>query len=493
MKRWIGSLVLMSSAALAAAQAPFTIVRPADGARVREKVRVQIPKGSIPPGGYVGVFLNDKFLEAVVPPLRGKFYEYVLDTKGRGLVDTAAGQKDKLELVLYQDTEAQSRVLDRSSVEVRISNYSSIDVPNDGLNLRYRFTPGQELVYQMTQKTTISEQSEEQSLRGSKAGTLAEAEGEQLRLSYAVVNSYGNGDGLLRMQAMPKKGKDYFDYTIRPEEGQKRYYDVDIAPVYMRVSKTGHEVFGALPPYTRLMESSIAGGFDLYAAFPLPTLPEKAVRPGDSWRSRFQQGALDLTKLYEMSSVIARRPARGEFVRVEWERGHPCAVLRNVIEAGEKSPDAEKLANNGDEIQGDKTSISETYWFAMDTRQILKIVRDTTIDRKNVSSAGGSAFGGTRGGGPGMPGGMPPGRGGKAGGGGDDFFQIPSSSTMKQRRPSMGGGQGGPPGYGGPNGPGGYPGGMGGRTGGGFPGQGGAAQTSTTFMRIRIQQTFTLE
>ena len=43
MKRLVISLVFAASAALVLAQAPFTIVRPADGAKVREDVRVLIP------------------------------------------------------------------------------------------------------------------------------------------------------------------------------------------------------------------------------------------------------------------------------------------------------------------------------------------------------------------------------------------------------------------------------------------------------------------
>jgi len=129
MKRWIGSLVLSGLASAVMAQAPFTIVRPADGSRVREKIHVLIPKGSIPSGGYVGVFLNGHLIEAVVPPLVGKYYEYVLDTKGRGIADTLPGKTDKLELVLYADSDEKSRIVDRSSVDVKIGNEANIASP----------------------------------------------------------------------------------------------------------------------------------------------------------------------------------------------------------------------------------------------------------------------------------------------------------------------------------------------------------------------------
>ena len=78
----------MALAVGAFAQANFTIVRPVDNSRVREKVKILFPKGSVPPGGYVGIFLNGQLIDAVVPQTQGKYQQYILDTKGRGLPDT---------------------------------------------------------------------------------------------------------------------------------------------------------------------------------------------------------------------------------------------------------------------------------------------------------------------------------------------------------------------------------------------------------------------
>src|SRR6476469_1077811 len=112
MKRLAFSLVMMGAAVLAMAQAPFTIVRPADGAKVREDVRVLIPKNSVPKTGYVGFFLDGKFMEAVIPNLSGRYYEYLLDTKGKKIEDG----KHTLEAVLYVDYSDEPRIVDRSSV-----------------------------------------------------------------------------------------------------------------------------------------------------------------------------------------------------------------------------------------------------------------------------------------------------------------------------------------------------------------------------------------
>jgi len=495
MKRWIGSLVLSGVAAVAMAQAPFTIVRPVDGARVREKVHILIPKGSIPPGGYVGVFLDDKLVEAVVPPLKGKFYEYILDTKGRQLPDTPEGQTQKLELVLYTDYNEVARIVDRSSVNVKIGNKANIPIPNEGIKLRYKFTPGQEMIYDMTQNISVSPMSEEQNEMGGKAATF-DTEGEKIRLSYTVMNTYGNGDGLLRLQAIPTKGKDYADLTPAGATEQQRFYDTDMAPLYMRVNSTGREIFGALPAYVGF--EGTVGTFEtggLFAAFPLPTLPEKAVHLGDSWQSGFQRGKLNLDNWVGASSVVKRSPARGEFVGVEWESGHPCARIRNVIEAVEKNSETAKLQEQGAQFSGDKVKIEENIWFALDTHQILKIKRDETIDQKIENSS--SAFGGPAGGGP--PSGMPPGMPGKGGGkgapmGGD--LNTPAIPKMQFGGPPGGGGP--PQGFRPPMGPGGQRGGPGmgmppGFGGGQNGGRGGNTQMQATYVRIHRVMTFTLE
>jgi hypothetical protein len=497
MKRWISSLMLAGLAAVVVAQAPFTIVRPADGSKVREKVRILIPKNSVPPNGYVGVFLDGKLIEATRPPVEGKYHVYTLDTKGRGIKDTEPGKPVKLELVLYTETNDQSRIVDRSSVELQISNKGNIAVPNKGLSLRYRFVPGAEMVYALDQKVILSSISESQQKLGGKAAQQ-DVDSERIRLLYAVDNAYTDGDGLLRIQALPEKGKDYADLTTQGDLQQKRYYQNQMASIYMRITNTGREEFAALPPYVP-MDGSASGvdPLSLFAIYPLPTLPAKAVRPGDSWESGFQEGKLELDKYPNIDSVTTRVRARGEFVETEWERGHPCAKIRNTIEVGDMEKAKTKALGAlgqqaGTPIEDDKVSITETIWFSLDTRKVIKVVRDITIDRKSQGSAGG--FGGPPGmggpsSGPGAPGGGRPGAPGK-GGGGAGIGSLLGGDLLRQGRP------GGPAGFGGPSGPpgmqGGMPGPQGGRGGapGGFGGgQGGGA----TMVRVRILQTFTLE
>jgi hypothetical protein len=210
---------------------------------------------------------------------------------------------------------------------------------------------------------------------------------------------------------------------------------------------------------------------------------------GDSWASRFQEGSIDLGNWVDLDSLVKKYPARGEFVDVEWESGHPCAKIRNVIEAGTESLESAKLQAKGAQFTGDKVGVTETIWFAMDTHQILKIERDMTIDRK-VENAGVSSFGGGSSGAPfgaGPPPGMMPGTGGGKGGAGAGDFIAPTDN--RQRRGRFGRpGAGGPGGFGPPGGFPGAPGGFGPGRNGGAP-----AASQATFIRIHVLQTFTLE
>lgn len=476
------TLVFMAAVGAALAQAPFTIVRPADGSKVREKVHVLIPKNSIPQGGYIGVFLNGKFIEAVTPPLSGKYYDYVLDTKGRNIQDG----KVNLEVVLYVDYNENPRIVDRSSISVNVSNSASIAIPANGLRLRYKFAPKTELVYTLQQRIAVSTISGTQNRAGGRPAELP-IEAEKIRLLYAVDNSYGNGDGLVRIQALPSIGKDYAILTTSQSTEPQRYFDYMMHPIYMRITGTGREVFGSVPNYFAMEGTSGSTGEDvslnLYALFPLPTLPEKAVRPGDSWQSRFQNGILDLEKKDETTRLTSKFPARGEFAGVEWEMGHPCAKIKNVIAAGTTSMEGKQLQARGSSFADDKVELVETIWFALDRGVIVKSVRDMTIDRKMESQGGG---------GPGVGG--PPGRGGPTGGpgvGGPPGRGAPGNAPaggIGQTLPGRGGpaggrGQGGPAGFG-------PPGGFGAPGGGRGAGQG-APQVQ--YLRIRQQTIFTLE
>jgi hypothetical protein len=536
MNKSLGSLALVCVGAAAFAQsAPFTIIYPPDGTKVKEKINIRFPNNSIPSNSYVGIFLDGKLMEATRPTLvtpkdaNGRsvgrpYFQYTLDVKGRGLANDTAKSME-LKAVLFTEVNDTPRTTGDSSVKITVDKTAGIMIPEGGLKLRYNFKPGTELSYRMDERSSITTILERESNLGGRAAEYP-LESESLRLLYAFDNSVKSGqstDYIVRMQALPDKGKTYADLTTVGSTAPKRYQDYEMAPVYMQMSPTGLQRWGAIPPYVQFEGTGGEGArLDLYAVFPLPTLPEKSIKPGDSWQSRFQNGSLNLDKLYEVTSVVRTIPARGEFIGVEWERGRRCAVLKNSIEAGTRSLESRYFERAGTP-EDTKFSLTETIWFDLDRKVIVKIFREQTIDTtqdasqflgvSGAAAAGGGVPGGAPGGFPaggpagapgGQRGGLPSlsGAGGAAGGGaGGKMISggSPLGDFLRQLAPrgQRGGGQRGAPGFGAPGGvpglggPGGAPFG-----GPGFGGQGRIGQLNANdkiLTRIRIQRTFILE
>lgn len=433
MKRLLISLFLVGAACAAMCQAPFTIVRPADGAKVREDVRVLIPKNSVPKTGYVGFFLDGKFLEAVVPDLSGRYYEYMLDTKGRGIEDG----KHTLEAVLYVDYSDEPRIVDRSSVSINVSNKANIPLPPDGLLLRYKFQPDTQLTYTVLQRVLLGSVNINDAAMGHDPSSDLPLDYEKIRMTYGIENTYGNGDGLVRMQAAPLKNQRYAMYTPEGQTKPQFFWDTQMAPIYMKLTNTGLEVFGSVPELIPFQGLAPKGGQEFFADWPLPTLPTKRVKPGDVWQTRFQIGKPGLRGQTGSTSVINSFPARGEFKSLEWEMGHPCAKLYHVLagDALDKNTTVSK-----------RTQMDETIWFALDKGEVIKVVRNQTFDTMtNPNIRPGIGKGGDNGGGTGDSGGVN--RGGKfgaGGGGGSINFDVPASTTLdlqagKGRRGGFGG------------------------------------------------------
>lgn len=492
------------------AQSSFTIVRPANNAKVRENIRLLFPMNSVGDTGYVGIFIGGKFLEAVKPGKGAEYLYYDLNTKARGIPDGPL----TIEAVLYQDLANSPRIVDRSSITVNVANTSSIEVPEGGLKLRYKFTAGKQWIYKFENRIAQNNLSEINARTMSTENLLAGAEVSSIRLLYSVDNAYSNGDGLVRIQALTDKGKDSADLVTssNPDKPQT-FYDYQMHPIYMRLSNTGREIFGSAPTYFPL-EGTTAEAFrtDLYALFPLPMLPSSPIKPGDPAQVGIQLGDLDLNKKAESDSMVTVIPqVRGDFIGVEWEMNHPTAHLRYT--RGEKMPDGFK--SRGTIINAQ--NVVEDIYFALDLGTVLKLVRTYTIDTKITAPVGGGAGGNTpgagiAGGGGGVPtpqgvgaaGGGQGGRGsgGGPGGVGSGFmipptlggFYFPMNQNLGSGGPPPGitgaGRQGGPPGLAGAsqqgtqnqgNLPGNF--GRGTRTGG----------NATRIVKLTIQETFTLE
>lgn len=489
MKRFVLGLALFVTAAGAFAQGAFTIRRPAEGALVREVVEVRIPRASIPATGFVGIWANGRLYEAVAPiagvNIQGNDFVYKLDTKANNIADGPL----KIEAVLYADVGNANRVLNRTSVNVRVDNRTSITPPSgNGFLLRYDLTPGREMTYQVEFKQSVQllTQADQTLGRGNELGS----DSERFRYRFTTVNSFvrpgGEREGVILMQPLTPKGKDSVFLTVSGATQAARYFDYNMAPLYMRINSTGREIFGAIPFYTGIDGAAgDASRLDLYALLPMPVLPSRAVRlGGPAFAGVVQQGDIQLENSQDILKFTQAQPARGTVEAIEYERGLRCVRIRNVLEVGNATQGLQRYEEN--------------YWFALDLGRVIRLDRTTTVTRRmELPPAGGSGGSGGGGGGgsdnaPSMAGAssVGGGRSVRPGEGFDDLGVTPGS--LFQSRP----GRGGQPGSGGDGREGDEAGGRDGRGGGGglAPGGGNSGAGAGSGRRGRnrlVRQTFT--
>lgn len=398
MKRLMTAALAATLVAGAFAQGTFTIRRPADGSRVRETVLVRIPKNSIPQGGYLGILVNGKFLEAVVPDVSGDDYIYRLDTKKRGIPDGDM----TIEAVLYIYREGGPMVLNRSSVKVVLDNSASLQQKGQ-FNLHYKFFPGREFIYNMSVTSSIALVSQAQAQLGSRAAEIILDE-EKIRYLVAHENSYRTSSGtqgLIRIQPLPTKGKDYAMLTAAGDTQPKKYMDYEMAPMFMRITDRGREVFTSKPTYFP-MEGTTGdySRFDLFGLFPPPILPSRTVEVGDTWQAAIPVAELDLDKLYETDDFVRNLPGRATFESVEWEQGIPCAKIRSELSLGARDL---KGMNNLQGIEGEAQNVKLelVQWFALDRGILIREERRETLEVLVEVAPGGGTASGSGGGGTG--------------------------------------------------------------------------------------------
>lgn len=401
-------LFVMSMAVLAVAsawaQGTFTIRRPADGSRVRETVQVRIPKNSIPEGGYLGILVNGKFLEAVLPPVHENDYVYNLDTKARGIPDGEA----TIEAVLYMYTEGNPVVLNRSSVTVKVDNHTSIKIPTDGITLRYKFNPGKEHYYNVRQETSVSMVTQAQAQLGSRA-TQIPLGLEQFRYMIATQNAYNTSagrEGLLKMSMVPDKGKDYATVILSGDEEPTKHYSHEMHPIYMRVTGTGREIFSSAPTYFP-WDGTVGGEarFDLFALLTLPILPSKSVSVGEGWQAAIPQGDISLDTIHVANDFVKNLPGKATLEAVEWESGHPCAKIRSNLKLGARDLVGINATTGVGVSEGEAQSIEleQIYWFATDLGTVIR--SEVRYNIESLVTVGGSGSGGFGTGTPGSGGG----------------------------------------------------------------------------------------
>lgn len=402
---------------VACAQAPFTVVRPLNDARVREKVEFRLPLRSIPEGGFIGITVNNQFKQAVAPIAlttdRDKGHlVYHWDTKALKIPDG----KHKVEFTLYAPggEGREPRVMERTSVNVEVAN--KVAVPRDGVLLKYRWTPGRTAEYKTNlQMKTITE---------IKQSGITPTEDLLLSASMGMfMNMMDNAGGIGLLSWMPKP-------PFRVQQGQQvsQFTEESLGPVFQEVDSSGTVRYQT----TSLMGQ--AGRTVYFAVGDLPILPPRKVKEGFRWASQVvlydplssgEKGALD---------VSSRFPVSAKIESFEWEKGYKCAKI--VYELSGNVPGQFNLA--GMQLSKPKMKLTRVVYFAYDIGQVVRATMTMEFEqtiRGSQMAGGGMGMGGSMGIGGGVGG--PPGIGGRTG------FGASEDDTEDGGRFGRGGGRGG--------------------------------------------------
>ncbi|MCH8275359.1 MAG: hypothetical protein IH851_11275 [Armatimonadetes bacterium] len=447
MKRLISTLPLAILVSSALAQAPFTIVRPIDGALVREVVEIQMPKGSVPRGAFIGVSVDGKFLVATVP-VESEDKEtivYRLDTKARNVEDG----DHTIAVTLYVNIDGKPQIADRSEVNVHVGNHEGIEVPEDGLLINYKFVAGTESVYQVEHGVLVSTLTEVQNRIGGRAAELPVAL-ERVRLLHAIDDVKPGGIGLVRVQFLPYKGKDYLVIQASGDTEPRKYMVDELAPIWRLLEPTGKEMYADAPAWWGFADVGAGGqrtAEGLFVPLPFPQLPAEKLAVGDTWPATILFGRGPVERIRDTGTSVDRQIARGTFESVEWEQGKPCAKLKYVLVVGTRTEETETLTLMGREFRNNfRQSFEQTVWISLDDGRLVRSDLILEADfRVEQSQQQGGAPGG-RGSGRGAP--QITGGGGAAGGVGNigqyggQRRGRPAPSLGGQAPAGGGGGQG---------------------------------------------------
>ncbi|MDQ2987201.1 MAG: hypothetical protein M3R13_10890 [Armatimonadota bacterium] len=396
MKRPFVALTLMAAAA-AFAQTPFTIVKPGEGAKVRETVPITMPRNSVPEGSFIGITIDGKFLEAVVPqPNAAKTHlVYWLDTKKMGIADGW----HQMGVTLFSSVNGRHQAVDQSEVRVHVGNHTGIDIPANGLPIRYKFNIGSQWIYNVTVGMDLSTLTEVQNKLGGRAAQLPFSS-ENWRFVFAV-DDVRNGLGLIRSQFLPYKGKDYLVLTTSEDGAPTQHFQKDFAPLYRLLRPTGAEVYADIPNYFEI-EGTGSGNLktSLIGFMALPILPSERLQIGDSWQAAIDMMVASLVDVRRTGTAASRIPARGTFEAVEWEKGEPCAKLRYELEQAVGSRTSRELEMAGREFKdNDRLRIEQLAWISIRSGKLVRLDMVIEADTKAaVGDGGGTGGGGGRGG-----------------------------------------------------------------------------------------------
>lgn len=378
--------VVVGASALAWAQStPFNILRPADGAIVRERVRIEVPRASIPSGGFVGIYIDGKFLTSLAPRPDDNEprLRYLWDTKAP-VLDTATGKSEPIQdgehtitVVLY---DAESRAIDRAEVRVQVANQEGIALPAMGTRLQYRFRLGENVNYKQRDEVIL----------------LAGQTGAEITGGVTGEQVAYQADTFFNLFAYDIRGE---TFIIRQRANKQQVLAYN-QPVYT----LGEEMFRAVLQFVTPLGNVVYQNVDttndpyVFRVMVLPILPELRVKVGDTWPTRAPILLPDMP-IERAPRVTVQNRLEG----VEWEGGYPTVKIRQTFEGTVSGT----LEFSSFALQDAKVKMERTLWFAFNAGRLVRSEATIEIEGQVPTGVSPTRLAGA-GGMPGMMAGAPP-------------------------------------------------------------------------------------
>ncbi|MBV9849932.1 MAG: hypothetical protein JO250_09690, partial [Armatimonadetes bacterium] len=116
-----GAALLSSLAGAAARAQGLHVIRPAHNAIVRETVAFRVPPSEAPPGGYVAISIDDKFVTAKALPASPGGPIFLWDTKAGNVKDG----DHRVTLAVYTGG-SNSQLVGSDTIPVRVANQIAV-------------------------------------------------------------------------------------------------------------------------------------------------------------------------------------------------------------------------------------------------------------------------------------------------------------------------------------------------------------------------------
>jgi hypothetical protein len=386
------------------ASSPLTLLTPRDGSVVRETVRLSIPRASVPPDGFVAVYINGRFRVALAaPPAEGERaarapVTYDWDTKAPLTLDTTVQEserfvKDGPQVIEVRSYRSDGTIAETVKAQVVLQNRIEANTTQPVLLSYAQPTSAVGRTYELEHTVDVDANPGETAPR--RAGVSSAGSG---RLTHVETST-----NLVSLEDVENASGTAFWRERRESpltvavNGLKQIVRFETSSRYFSLTRQGLAIVSR--QMEREQRDPLINPIDL---------PGRPVRLNETFNTnvRINLGAYIPGSL-RVSGIEARLEA------MEWQHGEPCVRIKMNYLGGRGRVDIPTWNVTGAEL--DIQRGSTTVWFSQRTNRVLRAQHEVegSIEVPVDASAGQGAFAGGPGGeaGPGLMAGGAPGGG----------------------------------------------------------------------------------